>query len=147
MRGGTQEVGGPSSVSRKWATANVVARFFPFFLSFPATNARYAQPATATTSLVSKREPEVVFFILSTHLPPPPPPSHPNASRGWFCSAFRHVSHHHHLPRVQTRAGGSSFRRFDRLPPPPPPSRLNASRRWYFSSFRRVRHHHLLPRI
>ena len=40
-------------------------------------------PAT-TTSLASKREPEVVFFDASPCLHPPPPPSRPNASRRWF---------------------------------------------------------------
>ena len=177
--GGAQEVGGPSTgASRKRAMTNVVAHFLPFILPSPAANACYAQTATSTTSLASKREPEVVFFhsfdmspttslasnrelvvvffVLSTRLPPPPPPSRPNASRRWFFSTFRHVSRHHHLPRVQTRAGGGFFRPFDmspatttslaskcepevvfstlspRLPPPPPPSRPNASRRWFF---------------
>ena len=155
--GGGQEVGGPSTgASRKWATTNVVARFLPFILPSPATNACYTQTATSTTSLASKREPEVVFFVLSTcH---PPPPSHPNMSQRWFFSTFRHVSRHHHLPRVLTRAGGGFFRCFDmssttttslaskcelevvffdlstRLPPPPPPSHPNASRRWFFST-------------
>ena len=120
--------------------------FFDSFAMSPAT----------TTSLASKCEPEVVFFILSTRLPPPPPPSHPNASRRWFFSTFRHVSRHHHLPHIQTRAGGGVFDAFamspttttslaskrepevvffdlsTRLPPPPPPSRPNASRRWFF---------------
>jgi len=81
--------------------------------------------------------------VVSTRLPPPPPPSHANASRRWFFLSFRHdiapapppslpnasrrrfflsfrhdSHHHHHLPRVQTRAGGGSFRRFDMTPPP-----------------------------
>ena len=133
--GGAQEVGGPSTgASRKRATTNVVARFLPFILPSPAANACYAQTATSTTSLASKREPEVVFFrsfnmspttslasncepevvffVLSTRLLPPPPPSHPNASRRWFFSTFQHVSRHHHLPRVQTRAGGGFFSMF-----------------------------------
>jgi len=66
-------------------------------------------------------------------------------------SAFRHVTHHHHLPRVQTQAGGgffsffSSFRRVTHhLYPPSCP---NVSRRWCFLFFRHVTHHHLLPRI
>jgi len=79
------------------------------------------------------------FFRHPTLLPPPPPPLRPNASRRWLFSAFRHGSHHchlpyiqmragggpfrlfrrdshHHLPRVQTRAGGGPFRRFDTTP-------------------------------
>jgi len=112
MRGGTQEVGGPSSASRKRATTNVVARFLSFFLPSPATNTCYTQNATTTSSLASKREPEVVFFDVSTHSSPPPPPSHPNASRRWSNLPFRRASHHH-LPRVQTRARGGFFRRFD----------------------------------
>jgi len=95
---------------------------------------------------------------VTPRLPPPPPPSRPNASRRWFFLSFRHDSHHYHLPRIQMRAGGGYFCRFDvtattttslaskcepevvifvvstRLPPPPP-SRPNASRRWLFSSF------------
>jgi len=157
-RGGTHEVGGPSSASRKRATTNVVARFLPFLLPSLATNACYTQAAT-TTSLASKREPEVVLFIVSTRLPPPPPPSRPNASRRWSFSFFQPASHNRHLPRVQTRAGGGFFRSFDpsptttslaskrepevvsfvlptRLPPPPPPSRSNASWRWFFRLFR-----------
>ena len=151
--GGAQEVGGPSTgASRKRATTFVVARFLPFILPSPAANACYAQTATSTTSLASNREPEVVFFVLSTRHPPPPPPSHSDASWRWFFSTFRHVFRHHHLPRIQTRAGGGSFRRFDTspttttslmskrelevvflsirlpVPPPPPPSRPNASR-------------------
>jgi len=68
-----------------------------------------------TTSLTFKREPEVVYFILLTWLPSPPPPSRPSASRRWFFSVFQHGSHHH-LPRIQTRAGGGVFRCFDRAP-------------------------------
>ena len=50
------------------------------------------------------------FFVLSTcH---PPPPSHPITSWRWCFSFFRHVSRHHHLPRIQTRAGGGFFRLF-----------------------------------
>ena len=86
----------------------------------------FAMSPTTTTSLASKRKPEVVFstlspcllpppppsrlfLTLSPCLPPPPPPSHPNASRRWFFRLFRHVSRHHHLPRIQTRAGGGVF--------------------------------------
>jgi len=115
-RGGTQEVGGPSSALRKRATTNVVAHFLSFFLPSPATNTCYTQTATITSSLASKREPEVVFFDISTCLSPPPPPSHPNASRRWSNLPFRRASHHHHLPHVQTRAGGGQFRRFDAPP-------------------------------
>ena len=81
---------------------------------------------------------------------------------------IRSPCHHHHLPRVQTRAGGGPFRRFDatpttttsltskcepevvdfsvstRIPPPPPPSHPNASRRWSISVFRREPHHYHL---
>jgi len=45
-----------------------------------------------TTSLAFKRELEVVFFVV------------------------QHLCHHHHLPCVQTRAGGGYFRRFDTAP-------------------------------
>ena len=69
-------------------------------------------------------------------------------------------SHYHHLPCIQTRAGGGpsnasattttslAFKRElevvffvlpTPLPPPPPPSHPNASQRWFFSSFRRLR--------
>ena len=58
--------------------------------------------STTPTSLVSKREPEVVNFGVLTRLPPPPPPSRLNASRRWSILAFRYASHYHHLPRVQT---------------------------------------------
>ena len=127
-RGGTQEVGGPSSASRKWATTNVIARFLPFLLPSPTTYAHCTQAPgchhhhlpriemqarggycphfnttpTATTSLMSKREPEVVIFILSTQLPPQAPPLHPNVSRRWSFSFLRPDSHHYHLPRIQT---------------------------------------------
>ena len=70
---------------------------------------RFDVPPSTTTSLASRHELEVVFFDVSTHLPPPPPPSHPNVSWRWFFSTFQHVSHHHHLPRIQTRAGGGFF--------------------------------------
>ena len=69
---------------------------------------------TTTTSLTSKCEPEVVDFSVSTRLPPLPP-SRPNASRRWLISVFR-CEPHHHLPRIQTRAGGGPFRRFDANP-------------------------------
>jgi len=124
---------------------------------------------TTTTFLASKREPKVAIFVLSTRLPPPPPPSHPNVSRRWCFSAFRHASHLH-LPRVQTQAGGGFLRRSNAcatttslaskrepevvffgvptpVPPPPPPSRPNVSRRWFFLFFRPVSHHHHLPRV
>ena len=112
-RGGTQDVGGPSSASRKRATTKVVAHFLLFLLSSPATNACYTQAATTTTSLMSKHEPEAVTVVIPTRLPPPPPPSHPNTSRRWSISAFQCSSHYHHLPRFQMQAGGGSFRRFD----------------------------------
>jgi len=77
--------------------------------------------------------------------------------------SFRHDTHHHHLPRVQMRAGGGCFSPSNasattttslvskrepevvvfiiltRLPLPPPPSHPNASRRWLFLSFQHVR--------
>jgi len=81
--------GRPSSASRKRATTFVVAR--SFFLHPPLT------PVTP-------------------RLPPLPPPSHPNASRRWLLLSFRRDCHHHHLPCVQTRARGGSFRRFDTTP-------------------------------
>ena len=192
--GGGQEVGGPSTGAlRKRATTFVVACFLPFILPSPTANACYTQTATSTTSLASKREPEVVFFcsfnmspttslasnheldvvffVLSTRHPPPPPPSRPDASWRWFFSMFRHVFRHHHLPRIQTQAGGGSFRHFDTspttttslvskrelevvflsirppVPPPPPPSHPNASQRWSISPFRRASLHHHLPRV
>jgi len=52
-----------------------------FFCSF--------DPSPTTTSLASKREPEVVSFVLPTRLPPPPPPSRSNASWRWFFRLFR----------------------------------------------------------
>jgi len=111
----------------------------------------------------------VVTQVVSMRLLPPPP-LRPNASRRWFFSLFRHDSRHHHLPCIQTRAGGGFFDCFDRLPPhhlarvqtrarggffrrptplppPPPPSRPNASWRWLFSVFRHGCHHHHLPRV
>ena len=86
-------------------------------------------PPTTTTPLASKHEPGVVIFVLPARLPPPPPPLCPNASWRWFLQLFRPpattttslafkrepevvffvvstVCHYHHLPRIQTRAGG-----------------------------------------
>ena len=68
---------------------------------------------TTTTSLASKRELEVV---LPMPLPPPPPPSHSNVSQRQSFSSFQCLCHHHHLPCVQTRAGGGSFHRFNTTP-------------------------------
>ena len=158
-------MGGPSGASRKRVTTNVVACFLRFFLSLPATNDRQPQAVTITTSLASKREPEVVFCRLSTPFPPPPPPSHPNASWRWSFSPFSTACHHHHLPRIQTRAGGGVsclfrppattttslaskrepelmfFGHPTRFPPPlpplPPPSHPNARRMWCLSAFGR----------
>jgi len=138
-----------------------------FFLHPPLTPVTPRLPPT-TTSLASKCEPEVVTVVVSTRLPPPPPPSHPNASR-WFFSLFQPDSHHHYLPRVQVRAGGSFFRRldptpttttslaskrepevvhfgsFDPTPTTPPPSHSNASWRWFFFVVSTVCHHYHLP--
>ena len=49
-------------------------------------------------------------------LPPLPPPSCPNASRRRLLSSFRCDCHHHHLPRIQMRAGGGPFQHFDAPP-------------------------------
>jgi hypothetical protein len=97
-RGGTHEVGGPSSVLRKRATTFVIACFLPFLLPSPAANACYTQAATTTTTLMSKRELVVVTVIVSTRLPP--------RVQMHGGGLFRHDFHHLHLPRVQMRAGG-----------------------------------------
>ena len=88
--------------------------------------------------------------------------------------SFRHVTHHHHLPRIQTRARGGYFIGFDNFnrpattttslaskrelevvllsvstdlpPPPPPPSHPNVSWRWFPRLFRHAGHH-LLPEV
>jgi len=71
----------------------------------------FATNSTTTSSLASKREPEVVNFGVSTRLPPPPPPSRPNASGGGPFCCFD-------VPPTTTsslaskRAGGGLFRRF-----------------------------------
>jgi len=54
----------------------------------------------------------VDFSTVSMPLPPLPPPPHPNASRRWTFLAFQHVWHHHHLPRIQMRAGAGLFSGF-----------------------------------
>ena len=81
--------------------------FFGSFFLHPPTNACYTQAATTTTSLACKCEPEVVRFdtISSTTTS-----LASKCERRWFFSSFRRDSHHHYLPRVQTRAGGSHFR-------------------------------------
>jgi len=53
---------------------------------------------------------------VTPRLPPLPPPSRPNVSWRWLLSSFRHDCHHHHLPCIQTQAGGGPFRRFDAPP-------------------------------
>jgi hypothetical protein len=142
--------------------------FFGSFFLHPPTNACYTQAATTTTSLACKCEPEVVRFdtISSTTTS-----LASKCERRWFFSSFRRDSHHHYLPRVQTRAGGSHFRSCNTppttttslaskrelevvilvlpicLPPPPPPSCLDASWGWSFSFFQHASHHHHLPRI
>jgi hypothetical protein len=65
--------------------------------------------STASTSLASKREPEVGLSGVSTRLPPPPPPSHPNAGRRRTFQRFQCCCCRFHLPRIQTRAGGGFF--------------------------------------
>ena len=49
-------------------------------------------------------------------LPPLPPPSCPNMSRRQLLLLFQCDCHHHHLPRIQTRARGGPFRHFDAPP-------------------------------
>ena len=97
---------------------------------------RFNAVATSSTCLVSKHEPEVdfsagstllprqpppshpnmsrrwFFFAISTHLPLPPP-SRPNASWRWFFQLLQRIYTDHHLPRVQTRAGGGLSRCFN----------------------------------
>jgi len=83
-------------------------------------------------------------------LRPLPPPSRPNASRRWFFLYFRHVTHHHRLPRIQTRARGGVFRSFRCFDASPTTSTSLASKcepEVVFSYFRHVTHHHRLPRV
>ena len=67
----------------------------------------FQRTGTITTFFASRREPEVDFSVVSTLLPPLPPPSRPNASRRWIFLAFRR----HRLlqgvffPRHQHRGG------------------------------------------
>jgi hypothetical protein len=96
---------------------------------------------------MSKCELEVVTFDVSTCLSPPPPPSCPNASQRWSISAFQHASHHHHLPRVQTRAGGGLFRCFDVNPTTATSLASKRELEVVFSAFRHASHHHHLPRV
>ena len=74
--------------------------------------------ATTTTPLASKCELGVVFFGLPSRFPPPPwpPPSRSNASQRWCLTSISPACHHHHLPRIQTRAGGDVFRASGRIP-------------------------------
>ena len=126
---------------------------------------------SATTSLASKREPEVDFLVLSMCLPPLPPSSHPNASWRWFSWSFLHLCHDDHLPRIQTQAGGGLFSifhtsammttslaskrelevvSFGSFDPSAPFSTSLASKRELgvdFRAFQHVCHQHHLPRI
>jgi len=83
----------------------------------------------SSISLASKHELQVDFSMVSTPLPPLPPPSHPNASRRWTFLAFQHVWHHHHLPRIQMRAGGRLFSGFKAAAIASTSLALNASQR------------------
>jgi len=108
---------------------------------------RFDMTPTTTTSLVSKCELEVVIFVVSTRLPPPPPPLHPNASQRWSFLSFWHNSHHH-LPRVQMRAGGGYFHRFDATATT---TTSLASKREpevvFFLTFWHASHHYHLPHV
>ena len=111
---------------------------------------RFNAVATSSTSLASKHEPEVDFSAGSTLLPPPshpnvsrrwfffaissmrlqppPPPSRPNVSERWFFQLLQRICTDHHLPRVQTRAGGDLFRCFNASATITTPSRPNCCR-------------------
>ena len=69
--------------------------------------------AMTTTSFTSKHEQEVDFLDVSTCLPPPPPPSCPNMSWRWIFLTFQRISHCHHLPCIQMRAGCGVFTGFN----------------------------------
>jgi hypothetical protein len=86
-------------------------------------------PATTTTSLASKREPEVVLFsCFNTSATTTSLASNQARDGGGFFRLFQHLCHHH-LPRIQPNA---SWRCFSTpLPPPPPASHPNASWRWF----------------
>ena len=71
--------------------------------------------ATTTTSLTSKCEPEVVFAFVSIYLPWWPPPSCPNTNWRWLFWFFQHFCYDHHLPRIQTQAAGGSFWHFQHI--------------------------------
>ena len=49
---------------------------------------------------------------ITPRLLPPPPLSHPNASWRWLLLLFWPDSYHHHLPCIQTWAGGGFFSLF-----------------------------------
>jgi len=86
---------------------------------------RFNAAATMTTSFVFKREPEEVFFAISTCLPPQPP-SCPNASWTWFFQLFQCICTDHQWP---------------------PPSCPNASWRWSFLLFQRICHYYHPPHV
>ena len=94
--------------------SGVIGSSTTWYLS--AANADLAASTTAPTN---------VHMVALPPSPSPPSPSCPNASRRWLFSVFRRLCHHHHhLPRVQTRAGSG-----------------------FFSSFQHASHHHHLPRV
>jgi len=62
--------------------------------------------------------------------------------------SFRHDSHHHHLPRVQMRARGGCFRRFDAFAPTTTSLAFKHELLGgFFSFFQRLCHHRPLPRF
>ena len=155
MRGGARKWEAQALVRRENRQRQMSLPLFShsFFLRPPLTPVTPRLPPVPPPLRPNVSQRWFFFVLLTCH---PPPPSHPIASRRWFFRLFRHVSRHHHLPRVQTRAGGGFFDTFDTSPttttslaskrepevvffdaspclhPPPPPSHPNASRRWFF---------------
>jgi hypothetical protein len=85
----------PCSNVSATATTSLASKREPEVVLFSCFNVS----ATTTTSLASKRELEVVFLGVPMHPPPPPPPSHPNASWRWFFRLFQRI--YLLLPRIQ----------------------------------------------
>ena len=109
----------PSRSNASWRWSFLAFQHVRHHHHLPCTQTRaegdsfqhFATNSTTTSSLASKREPEVVNFSVLTRLPPPPPPLHPNVSGGGpFC--------HFDVPPTTTSslaskcAGGGLFRRF-----------------------------------